>query len=172
MVFGTHNMLWHSSITVTSDIYTSVLPQVAFAAAEATAAIIPRQSARSLGLPSGSQPTIKDGGKVEEQLPEIAKPQVEEIFNLGSEGAPSGTRTRTRWLRASDTACQTVSSDVGQDLFLWSWGSAVSGCVGWCRRVRDLSGSSRARACRILSRYSCRSIAVRGAGVGAGGLRC
>ncbi|MEV6904622.1 tyrosine-type recombinase/integrase [Amycolatopsis sp. NPDC051372] len=48
------NMLRHSSITTTSDIYTSVLPQVAFAAAEATAAIIPRQSARSLGLFSGS----------------------------------------------------------------------------------------------------------------------
>ncbi|RJQ75946.1 site-specific integrase [Amycolatopsis panacis] len=43
-------MLRHSSIAVTSDTYTTVLPQVAFAAAEATAAIIPRQSARSLGL--------------------------------------------------------------------------------------------------------------------------
>ena len=50
-------MLRHSSITVTSDTYTIVLPQVAFAAAEATAAIIPRQSARSLGLASGSPTT-------------------------------------------------------------------------------------------------------------------
>ncbi|MFE3174673.1 hypothetical protein ACFXPA_03675 [Amycolatopsis sp. NPDC059090] len=39
-------MLRLSSITIASDIYTSVLPQVAFATAE----IIPRQSARSLGL--------------------------------------------------------------------------------------------------------------------------
>ncbi|MGW7535849.1 tyrosine-type recombinase/integrase [Amycolatopsis sp. NPDC054798] len=43
-------MLRHSSITVTANTYTTVLPQVVFAAAEATAAIIPRQSARSLGL--------------------------------------------------------------------------------------------------------------------------
>ena len=29
--------------------------------------------------------------------------------------------------------------------------SAVSGCVGWCRRVSDFSGSSRARVRRIAS---------------------
>jgi integrase len=45
------HMLRHSSVTVTSDIYTSVLPQVAFAAAEATAAIIPLQSAAVWGSP-------------------------------------------------------------------------------------------------------------------------
>jgi site-specific recombinase XerD len=36
------DMLRHSSIIVTRDLYTSVLPEVARAAAEATAAIIPR----------------------------------------------------------------------------------------------------------------------------------
>ncbi|MET9259505.1 hypothetical protein [Amycolatopsis sp. NPDC004079] len=44
-------MLRLSSITIASDTYTSVLPQVAFAAA----AIIPRQSARSLGLCAASE---------------------------------------------------------------------------------------------------------------------
>jgi integrase len=37
--------LRHSSITITADTYTSVLPQVAFAAAEATAALVPRTTA-------------------------------------------------------------------------------------------------------------------------------
>jgi hypothetical protein len=35
-------MLGHSSITITSDTYTSVLPQVARSAAEATAGMVPR----------------------------------------------------------------------------------------------------------------------------------
>jgi len=35
-------MLGHSLITVTSDTYTSVLPQVARSAAEATAGMVPR----------------------------------------------------------------------------------------------------------------------------------
>jgi integrase len=36
-------MLRHSSITVTSDIYTTVLPELAIAAAEKSAASIPRR---------------------------------------------------------------------------------------------------------------------------------
>ena len=36
------DMLGHSSITITSDTYTSVLPQVARSAAEATAGMVPR----------------------------------------------------------------------------------------------------------------------------------
>jgi site-specific recombinase XerD len=35
-------MLGHSSITLTSDTYTSVLPEIARAAAENTASLIPR----------------------------------------------------------------------------------------------------------------------------------
>jgi integrase len=54
-------MLRHSSITVTADTYTTVLPQVAFAAAEATAAIIPRRSARSLGLANGHSGQSRSG---------------------------------------------------------------------------------------------------------------
>jgi integrase len=37
------HMLRHSSITVTSDLYTDVLPEVARAAAEKTVLIIPRR---------------------------------------------------------------------------------------------------------------------------------
>lgn len=46
-------MLGHSTITLTADTYTSVLPQVAQAAAEATARLVPRQ--RTPGLTPGSQ---------------------------------------------------------------------------------------------------------------------
>jgi len=53
-------MLRHSSITITADTYTSVLPEVARQAAEATARMIPLQSRRSLGLPSGSQTSTND----------------------------------------------------------------------------------------------------------------
>ena len=49
-------MLAHSSYALTSDTYTSVLPEVARSAAEAAARLIPRQKAnRTVGLTSGSQ---------------------------------------------------------------------------------------------------------------------
>ena len=87
------NMLRHSSITVTMDTYTTVLPEVALAAAEATAKIIPRTASRPLGHISGSSPTIVDSREAEAMISDNTKPQVEEIFNLGSGCAPSGTRT-------------------------------------------------------------------------------
>jgi len=37
-------MLGHSSVAFTSDVYTSVLPQIAFHAAEAAARLVPRAS--------------------------------------------------------------------------------------------------------------------------------
>jgi hypothetical protein len=54
------DMLGHSSITLTSDTYTTVLPEVARAAAEAAARMIPRQAApRPAGHTPGSHGTIK-----------------------------------------------------------------------------------------------------------------
>nr|WP_246868975.1 hypothetical protein [Saccharopolyspora sp. ASAGF58] len=48
--------LGHSALATTSDIYTSVLPQVARAAAEAAASIVPRRAPRETpGHPSGTQ---------------------------------------------------------------------------------------------------------------------
>ncbi|GIJ09166.1 tyrosine-type recombinase/integrase [Micromonospora andamanensis] len=50
------DMLGHSSISLTSDTYTSVLPELAREAAEAAVRLVPRQgSRRSAGLTSGSQ---------------------------------------------------------------------------------------------------------------------
>jgi integrase len=50
------DMLGHSTIALTADTYTSVLPEVPRAAAEAAARLIPRQRiAGTAGLTSGSQ---------------------------------------------------------------------------------------------------------------------
>jgi len=52
-------MLGHSSYTLTSDTYTSVLPEVAREAAEAAARLIPRRKrARTAGLTSGTQAPV------------------------------------------------------------------------------------------------------------------
>lgn len=46
--------LGHSQLQTTSDLYTSVLPELARAAAESTAAILPRAPRRTVGHPSGT----------------------------------------------------------------------------------------------------------------------
>ncbi len=61
-------MLRHSSIAITADTYTSVVPEVAKRAAEASAAVVPRRravgdTARTLGLPTGSQTPGNDEGR-------------------------------------------------------------------------------------------------------------
>jgi hypothetical protein len=83
----------------------TVLPEVALAAAEATAKIIPRTATRQLGHISGSSVTIVDTQEAEAMIPDNTKPQVEEIFNLGSECAPSGTRTPNPLVK-SQLLCQ------------------------------------------------------------------
>lgn len=47
-------MLGHSSITITSNIYTSVLPEVAHRAAEAAAKLVPHKSTGTDGHTSGT----------------------------------------------------------------------------------------------------------------------
>lgn len=48
-------MLGHSTIKLTSDTYTSVLPEVALAAAEAAVRLVPRQRRRTAGHTPGTQ---------------------------------------------------------------------------------------------------------------------
>ena len=56
-------MLGHSSYTLTSDTYTSVLPEVAREAAEAAARLIPRQKAkRTAGHAAGTQTPAESSG--------------------------------------------------------------------------------------------------------------
>jgi len=50
------HMLRHSSITITADTYTSVLPSTARAAAEAAAAIVPRRATSSAPVPAAPVP--------------------------------------------------------------------------------------------------------------------
>jgi hypothetical protein len=99
------HMLRHASITTTSDIYTTVLPEVARAAAEKTVKIIPRASARHLGLPSGAHQTIVDSRGVNEKVPENTKVQVNNSADLDLNGAPSGTRTPNPLVK-SQLLCQ------------------------------------------------------------------
>jgi len=86
-------MLRHYSITVTSDLYTDVLPEVARAAAEKTLLIIPRASTCRLGRGSGTVETTVDSRSDQENSSETTKPQVSSNANLGSCSTPPGTRT-------------------------------------------------------------------------------
>jgi integrase len=47
-------MLRHSSITITADTYTSVLPELALNAAEKTAAIVPRRIRPAIRRPDSA----------------------------------------------------------------------------------------------------------------------
>ncbi|WP_176903144.1 tyrosine-type recombinase/integrase [Nonomuraea maritima] len=62
------SMLRHSSTNLTENTYTTVLPELAHEAAEATAAIVPRGVSQTGGLPSVSQGGASDaadsGGEV------------------------------------------------------------------------------------------------------------
>jgi hypothetical protein len=68
-------MLGHSSITITSDTYTSLLPEADLAIAEAAARLVPRARASSEGTASGAEP--KPDGTEEpgpEAVPDDADP--------------------------------------------------------------------------------------------------
>lgn len=84
--------LGHSSLAITADTYTSVLPAVARAAAEAVAGVIPRrperppvQAARD-PFPTRSQPPSKGGKTVPVPHPLRTNAQV-------TQGGPRGART-------------------------------------------------------------------------------
>ncbi|MDT7804282.1 MAG: hypothetical protein QOI78_7715, partial [Actinomycetota bacterium] len=102
------HMLRHSSIKVTMGLYTNVAEEVAADAARKLAGAIPRRVLHpdcALGLPSGSRTTTVDSKEVDEVIPDTTNPQVEEFFNLGSGGAPSGTRTPNPLVK-SQLLCQ------------------------------------------------------------------
>jgi integrase len=90
-------MLRHSSQTITADTYTSILPDVAREAAEAVAAMVPRQAARAggsgtAGHPRGTQPPKATKGR----SPDSESSQVKQ-------GGPERIRTSdTRFRNQSD----------------------------------------------------------------------
>lgn len=87
-------MLRHSSITITADIYSSVLPEMAHEAAEAAAAMIPRAVSGGSVVPLGS-PTVPHDGF----LPLRAVQP--EGFSQVDAGRPGGTRTRDPGIMSS-----------------------------------------------------------------------
>ncbi len=83
-------MLGHSSHALTADIYTSVLPELARAAAEAAARLVPRTPPVRAGHTSGTPEGIGDD------------PQGEDDANVQvKQGALGGTRTPNLLIRSS-----------------------------------------------------------------------
>ena len=84
--------LGHSSLAITADTYTSVLPAVAAAAAEAVADVIPRASPRSPdagAFPFRSHPAPQEDPMTRPDPRKATKPLVRGL----PVGAPPGTRT-------------------------------------------------------------------------------
>ena len=84
-------MLGHSSIGITADVYTSVLPEVAHAAAEAVARLVPRtprpDPAGPISAPSDPR---NDAGPPSTRK----KAQVERVRRQGLEPRTRGLRVR------------------------------------------------------------------------------
>jgi peptidoglycan hydrolase-like protein with peptidoglycan-binding domain len=90
-------MLRHSTTQITSDTYTSVLPEVARKAAEAAAGLVPRQTAVAPLESAVPNPCPTDPKHQAAQTPEEVSAQLEGVRRQGLE-------PRTRWLRASCSA--------------------------------------------------------------------
>ncbi|MBP2321398.1 hypothetical protein JOF56_001783 [Kibdelosporangium banguiense] len=70
--------LGHSALAVTSDTYTTVLPQIARAAAEAVVAIVPRRApTKTAGHPTGTQEINSTGGVSADSPVKNETPQVD-----------------------------------------------------------------------------------------------
>jgi hypothetical protein len=93
--------LGHSSIQITSDIYSSVLPQVAQAAAQAVADLVPRAAPAgpTSGTSATSGPRRAHRGTIPtpERVAARTKPQV-------NEGGAGGARTRDRGIMSRTSA--------------------------------------------------------------------
>ncbi|SDJ22433.1 Phage integrase family protein [Actinokineospora alba] len=86
--------LGHETLQTTSDLYTSVLPELARDAAEATVALIPRAPRQTLGHPSG---TNSERGW---QCRNINKTAARRGLSAVSSGAPEGIRTPNLLIRS------------------------------------------------------------------------
>ncbi|WP_370462437.1 site-specific integrase [Nocardiopsis sp. FR6] len=132
-------MLRHSSVTITSDTYTSVVPEVAKRAAEASASVVPRRRAvggtpRTPGLPTGSQdPGNEKGRSLPKRNAQVGR------------GRPPGARTLNPRIK-SPRACGR-NAPVRGGLFL-SVRAAVSPYMSPettpCHRVSEHRSNSRA----------------------------
>jgi hypothetical protein len=101
-------MLRHSSITVTSDTYTSVLPEVARSAAEKTVLIIPRNRPKPLGHVSG---TPRPLWRVNMLAVNTKKRRPTLMLTCALGVRRQGLEPRTRWLRATCLGCRVVTNN-------------------------------------------------------------
>lgn len=97
--------LGHSSITITSDTYTSVLPEVARKAAEDAAKLVPRQAARTAGLTSAQAQARTQRSAPPEEVRCGAHAQVSGDVGTPPRGRPCGTRTHNQRIK-SPLLCQ------------------------------------------------------------------
>ncbi len=98
-------MLGHSSITITSDTYTSVLPEVPKKAAEDAARLVPRQDRRTAGLTCGQQGASEQRSAPPGKARQGAQAQVRWGFHQPASRRPCGTRTHNQWIK-SPLLCQ------------------------------------------------------------------
>ena len=86
-------MLGHSSITITSDTYTSLLPEADLAIAEAAARLVPRARAASEGTASDAEPK-PDG--TEEPGPEAVRDDADPLGEIREINSPSAHASLTQ----------------------------------------------------------------------------
>jgi hypothetical protein len=89
-------MLGHSTIVITADTYTSVLPEVARQAAESAAAIVPRNRRPGADIPAPiSHPSgpNNDAGR----SPKMENAQVTDVRRQGLEPRTRGLRACQGW---------------------------------------------------------------------------
>jgi hypothetical protein len=101
-------MLRHSSTNLTENTYTTVLPELAHAAAEASVAIVPRAVSRTGGLPSVSQEGAGD--------PADSGGEVKSLVRRVKSGRAPGARTRNLRIKRSSSG-RSKSFSAGQWLF-------------------------------------------------------
>ncbi|GAA2791498.1 tyrosine-type recombinase/integrase [Saccharopolyspora taberi] len=94
-------MLGHSSITITSDTYTSVLPQVAREAAEAAVRLVPRARTGTDGHASGTQRPFAG----EAALPRIDRPKRKTAGHVGDPAVSRRSRLRESNPRPTHYEC-------------------------------------------------------------------
>lgn len=101
--------LRHTTITLTSDTYTSLLPEIDREVAENAARLVPRArsaaSASTTGLTSGSPGTSNTSSPRLEKPSRGEKMQVTNGVVTSSDGRPCRTRTDNQWIK-SPLLCQ------------------------------------------------------------------
>jgi integrase len=97
-------VLRHSTIALTSDTYTSLLPELDREVAEKAAALVPRAQKKAVGetagLTSGSPAPRQENAPSVSKITEKAFSQVNKGLPVDPIGRPCGTRTHNQWIKS------------------------------------------------------------------------